>query len=251
MRRKKKEGIQWLEFELLADVPGLTHAVFLRHGGFSRGPYDSLNAGSPDDEPENIKRNLEKIREVMGIPLISRLQCHTKNVEFIPMKSSKENGDCDGLITKEKHLGLMIKHADCQAAIFYDPRQRAIANVHCGWRGNVQNIYAETIAKMREQAGSRPEDILVCVSPSLGPDASEFINYKQELPEEFLPFQFKPLYFNLWEISRYQLLNAGIQPEHIEIAGICTYSNSDDFFSFRRDKRITGHHATVVGLKCD
>lgn len=251
MIRKKKDKIEWLEFELLADIPGLVHAVFLRHGGTSQGPYASLNVhGAPvDDDPENVKRNMEKIREVIGLPLLYKTQTHTKNVEYVPSQRFQEVDDCDGLITKEKNLGLLVKHADCQAAIFYDPMQRAIANVHCGWRGNVQNIYAETVAKMQAYAGSRPEDILVCISPSLGPDASEFINHEHELPKEFLKFQFKPLHFDLWEISRQQLIDAGIVQEHIEIARMCTYSNPDDFFSYRRDKRVTGHHATVVGLR--
>ena len=143
----------------------------------------------------------------------------------------------------------MIKHADCQAAIFYDPEHRAIANVHCGWRGNVQNIYRETVREMRRHFASRPENILVAISPSLGPEKAEFINFKKELPEAFLPYQVKPTYFDLWAISRMQLESEGILSHHIQIASICTYSHPEDYFSFRRDNRVTGNHGTVAVLR--
>lgn len=86
------------------------------------------------------------------------------------------------------------------------------------------------------------------IGPSLGPNRAEFINHKVELPSTFLPFQFKENYFDFWEISKMQLSDAGICKEHIEIAGICTYSEEDDFFSHRRDKK-RGRNGTVVALK--
>ncbi len=116
----------------------------------------------------------------------------------------------------------MIRHADCQATIFYDPEHNAIANVHCGWRGNVQNIYRATAFEMRKTFSSKPENILVGISPSLGPEKSEFINYRKEFPESFLPYEIKPTYFDLWAISRMQLEASGILPHHIEVASICT-----------------------------
>lgn len=150
-------------------------------------------------------------------------------------------------MTDEKNVGLMIKHADCQAAIFYDPLHHAVANVHCGWRGNVKNIYREIVEAMGQRYGSRPQDLLVGISPSLGPQASEFRNYIKELPKSFWEFQIKPLYFDLWEISKQQLMGCGILSHHIEIAKICTFSTPEDCFSYRREKR-SGRHATIVAL---
>ena len=128
-----------------------------------------------------------------------------------------------------------------------DPVCRAIANVHAGWKGNAQNIYREVIERMHALFRSRPENLLVGISPSLGPDASEFVNWQSELPEFFWEFQFKPNYFNLWELSRKQLLSCGVLAHHIEIASICTYANPQDFFSYRRCKK-SGRHGTVAGF---
>ena len=113
----------------------------------------------------------------------------------------------------------------------------------------MQNIYHAAVLKMCERFASKPENILVGISPSLGPDKSEFIHYRQELPETFLHYQIKSAYFDLWAIARMQLEEAGILPHHIQIASMCTYTQPADFFSYRRDNRITGNHATVASLR--
>jgi YfiH family protein len=142
----------------------------------------------------------------------------------------------------------MISHADCQAAIFYDPIQKAIANVHSGWRGNIQNIYASTILKMQQMYGSKPQNLLVCISPSLGPQSAEFTNFQNELPEAFWKFRTPPHHFDFWQISQYQLEESGVLPSHIQIAEIDTLSNPQDYFSYRHSK-ICGRNATVCALK--
>jgi len=248
MIRKHKDGIDYLEFHLLQNIPNLTHGVLLRNGGVSPPPYDSLNfVISNGDRVENVRANYQKVQNTFSLPKIVRgHQVHSANVQWADETSPTELLDTDGLITKSRNVALFIKHADCQAALFVDPVTKIIANAHSGWRGSVQNIYAKVIEKFIE-SGSNPKDILVCISPSLGPDRSEFVNYKTELPEEFYPFQFKPNYFNFWEISRYQLENLGIKPEHIEIASICTYENPQEFFSYRREK-VSGRNGSFISF---
>jgi YfiH family protein len=248
MIRKKRGKLEWLEFDLLADIPGLAHGVFLRHGGVSEGPYHSLNiGGGTGDEPDKIAENRRRLFEALQIQRwVGGKQVHGNAVALIE-DPSQEVGECDALITDRKEIGLMIKHADCQAAIIYDPVHRAIANVHSGWRGNVKNIYGVTVLKMMNTFGSKPQDLLVGISPSLGPDCAEFINYKVELPEEFWKFQVRPHYFDLWAIARFQFEESGVSSHHIQIAEICTHTQEEDYFSYRRD-RVSGRNATLVML---
>jgi YfiH family protein len=250
MLRKKKNALEWLEFELLADIPGLVHGIFLRHGGISEGPYCSLNMGrETGDDPKNVEENSRRVFEALSIKQwVAGKQVHKDEVVYI--KDSRQNiGECDALVTDRKEIGLIIKHADCQVAIFYDPMCRAVANVHSGWRGSVKNIYAAAVQKMMETFDSKPENLLVGISPSLGPNHAEFVNYKVEFPEEFWKFQVRPDYFDLWAIARYQLQASGILPHHIQIAQICTHTEAKDYFSYRRDK-VSGRNATVVMLSC-
>lgn len=245
MERKEIEGLHWLEFEIFADFPQLKAAVLLRHGGFSTGPYATLNLNEHvGDEAKHVAANLKKVSAILDLPtLIWGKQVHGAHIEEVPPTQP-----CDGLVCSKPNVGLLIHHADCQAAIFYDPVQQALAAVHCGWRGNVQNIYAATVRKMGQRYGSKPENLFVAISPSLGPDHGEFIHYRQEFPEPFWQFQVKPSYFDLWAISEWQLKQCGLLPHHIQIARICTYTHSEDYFSYRRAK-IRGGNATVAMLK--
>ena len=248
MLRKERNGIHWLEFELLADLPYVRHGVFLRHGGHSQGVYSSLNLSySVGDNPQHVTANLDAITHIMNLPKLAWAdQHHGKTITHVtPHWSVKTR--CDGLTTHAPHQGLLIHHADCQAAIFVDPINRAIANVHCGWRGSVQNIYAETVAWMKQHFHTKPEDLLVAISPSLGPQNAEFIHYRQELPEAFCEFQIKPNYFDFWGISTMQLTQCGVLPQHIQIAGISTYAHPEDYYSYRYSK-IRGGHGTLVTL---
>lgn len=227
MLRKKIERVEWLEFELLAGIPELKHAVFLKSG-------------------ENISNEKELLSQILGCPtLVAGNQKHGINTVEVPCVSEALLQDCDGLMTSTQGVGLMIRHADCQAAIIYDPIRKVVANVHVGWRGNVQNMYKEAILQMQKRYRSSPQDLLVCISPSLGPCCAEFKNYRLEFPSSFVTFQEKENHFNLWHLAQAQLQECGILSHHIEIAEVCTKCSSD-CYSYRRKE--VGRHATVVLL---
>jgi len=250
MIRKEHEGMVWLEFELLSQFPKLKHGVFLRHGGYSHGDFDSLNLSfNVGDLAISVKSNENKVAQSLRLSSIVRGHVvHGKTIVAVNKNSPGTiETSSDGIATHETNVGLLMTHADCQAAIFYDPIKHVLANVHAGWRGSVQDIYGETIAFMQKTYQSDPKDIHVAISPSLGPYNSEFVNYKEELPEHFWEFQIKPDYFDFWSISRMQLIGKGIHSDHIQIAEISTYSNPQDYFSYRRDKKA-GRHGTVAAL---
>ncbi len=244
--------LEWLEYDLLGSYPHIQHGTFLRSGGTSEGPFQSLNLGEgTSDHPDRIKMNREQVRKALGLEkLIFPHQMHGMNVQRITAKNIDKMPHVDALFTTEKNVGLAVTHADCQAAIFYDPVHEAVGIAHAGWRGMAQNLYARVVEAMQRDLGTQPQNLIACISPSLGPDHAEFKNYRQELPQDFWPYQVvgKPLYFDLWAIGQKQLLAAGLLERNIELSGICTYCNEKEYFSHRRDKE-TGRHATVVALK--
>jgi YfiH family protein len=249
MLRKEREGIHWLEFELLSEFPRLKHAVLLRHGGHSEGPFGSLNfSESVGDSSHAVNANKKKVKETFHLSaLFQPRQVHGHEVTQIDLTNIDLAIMCDGAITSCPSLSLMVTHADCQAAIFYDPINHAAAAIHAGWRGQVQNIYQNAVAKLKQCFGSKPADLHVCISPSLGPRSAEFINYQTEFPKIFWPFHIGSNHFDLWEISKWQLEKEGVLKHHIQIAEIDTLSNPDDYFSYRR-KKISGRHGTFIEL---
>jgi polyphenol oxidase len=246
---KEKKSIRWLEFSIFQNIPKLVHGVFLRQGGHSHGLFSSLNVSlSVGDDQELVNKNRKLIADVLHLKnLFTLSQVHSDQLHVI--HSSNLTCDTlvgDGLLTKEVGIGLMTQHADCQVTFFVDPHQKVLANVHAGWRGNVLNIYAATVHLLQKEFGSRPQDLLVGISPSLGPSAAEFKNYEKEFPPSFASYQVRPYYFDLWQLARQQLLEAGILDSHIEIAKLCTFSNPELFFSYRREK-IGGRNGSVLG----
>jgi len=191
MQRNEKDGIQWLEFEQLKECSRIKQGIFLRQGGKSPQPFNSFNLGTRvGDAPENVAYHLEKVSTLLRIPQLRWVeQVHGKNCMLLSdPKMASHAIAADALITTLSDVGLMIHHADCQAAIIYDPVRQVIANVHSGWRGSVHNIYGEVIRLMQTAYQCHPSNLLVCISPSLGPQDAEFVNYREEglLPPTFV-----------------------------------------------------------------
>lgn len=233
-----------------------SYALFDRHGGVSRSPYASLNVGEHvGDQHQAVLENRRRVKEILAIPaVLSARQVHDTSIYCLtePLTEDREVDGFDALITDRPGVGLMIQQADCQAVLLFDPVHQVIAAVHCGWRGSVQNILPQVIEVMAEKYATAPADVQAVISPSLGPCCAEFINYRRELPAEFAQFMVRKNYFDFWQISRYQLLSAGMSDEHIETANTCTCC-SDDYFSYRRASRLqnglTGRNCSVIALQ--
>lgn len=244
-----KAKLEWLEFDLLKDLPGVAHAVFQRHGGTSAGPFATLNVSdSVGDEPNSVKVNRDLIRRTLNADhIIFPHQQHGTNVVRITQANLHKTHQADVLFTTEKKIALAVAHADCQGVLFFDPVHHAVAVAHVGWRGNVQNLLSSVVEALKTTLHTNPKDLLVCVSPSLGPDHAEFKNYKTEFPKDFWSFQKDPHFFDLWAITASQLSACGIPEKNIEFARVCTACASEDYFSYRNEKK-TGRNATVIAL---
>jgi len=244
-----------LQFPRLVSHDRLVHAVFTRKGGVSEAPYDTLNVSyDTDDRPECVSKNMQIIRDAIGAKDLAFMnQVHGKEILVLrqhDFDGLREPVNADAMITDIPQLALMVKQADCQGVLLFDPTKGVVANVHCGWRGNVINILRSVVERMTSDFGCLATDLAAAIGPSLGPCCSEFIDYERVFPPDFRHFMVREAYFNLWEISHHQLLEAGLRKEHIEVAGICTRCQTDLFYSYRGEGE-TGRFATVVMLKGD
>jgi polyphenol oxidase len=238
---------------MLAALPGVTHGYFTRQGGVSTGPYANLNVSpAVGDQPELVTANQRLIQQALGLEVLAgAAQVHGGQAAVITHAAQAQLAEIpavDILVTTVVGLGLLIKQADCQAIMLYDPVKRVVANIHCGWRGQVHNILDEAVALLGNRFGSRPLDLYAAIGPSLGPCCAEFRNYRQEFPEVMWDYQVQPNYFDLWRLSRDQLVAAGLRPERLDLAGLCTRCGAGEFFSYRRD-HVTGRQGAVIALQ--
>ena len=249
MKKVSRDSLNWLEFEQFNDDPHITHGVFMRHGGVSPPPFDSLNVGcSTGDSREHLVRNQELIQEALGLPVIARVtQVHGDEVIVVDDNVPGMTAQADALLTNRPGMTLMVQIADCQSVLLYEPQSRVIANIHCGWRGSLLNLIGRTM----EQAavlGAEPSRMIAAVGPSLGPCCAEYRDHEKMFPREWQKYHVGRNYFDFWAITRDQLTAAGVNPGSIEVAGICTKCSTKDFFSYR-SQAVTGRFASVIGLR--
>ena len=245
--------LKYMHFLILSRQPKLIHGIFTRLGGASKPPFESLNVSySVGDQRENVTRNLKKITETLEADrLIFMNQAHGTDILILHQSESLDFHDtprADAMITNRPDVALMVKQADCQAVILYDPQKHVLSNIHCGWRGNVKHILGRVVHKMHMEFGCAAGEILAAIGPSLGPCCAEFISHKQIFPKEFRQFMVRENHFDLWAISKWQLIEAGLQEKNIQIAEICTRCRTDLFYSYRGEGK-TGRFGTVAMLK--
>lgn len=252
-----QNGVSSYQFKKLAACSGIDHRIFTRNCGHSPPPFASLNVGlGIGDSHKNVSQNRGIISRFMGAGrLVFARQVHGCNIAVLSRDSEKRGiasagraVTADAMVTDIFGRNLVIQVADCQAVLLYEPTRRVIANVHCGWRGSVQNIIGRTVEVMEQHFGCRPGRIRAGIGPSLGPCCAEFINYRKEIPMEFWRYKDLNAHFDFWSLSGDQLKRAGVDESHIEFSGICTRCHPDDFFSYR-GQRTTGRFAAVIGLR--
>ncbi|MDR1611180.1 MAG: polyphenol oxidase family protein [Planctomycetota bacterium] len=155
--------------------------------------------------------------------------------------------EADGHYTAEPGLGLIIKTADCQPILFARVGGGAVAALHVGWRGNAANFPGVAVERLCGHFSCPPEDLCAVRGPSLGPAASEFVNFHREWPKEFLPwFETATKTVNLWELTKRQLECAGLRGDRIFGLDLCTRSLPGKFFSYRR--KDAGRQVAVVWI---
>lgn len=140
----------------------------------------------------------------------------------------------DGMATSRPNMALMIKTADCQPILIAHESGRYVMAVHSGWRGNRQEYPRVAVEEFCEHYGLEPRELWAVRGPSLGPAASEFVNFVSEWGPDFLPwYDRERRTMDLWMLARHQLETAGLAPGRILGIDLCTFDNAHLFFSYR------------------
>jgi YfiH family protein len=147
-------------------------------------------------------------------------------------------------VTTEPEVPLAISTADCLAITAYDPRARALAVAHVGWRGTASGGAQATVRAL-SAAGARPERMRVAIGPSIGPccyevDEPVATRFREAYPRQWerwmRPGRPEHWMLDLW-LANEDLLAAAACPEAIENARLCTACHPDLFYSYRRGDR--------------
>lgn len=237
-------------------LPKIRAFFTTRIGGSSAEPYAGANMSwDVGDAKGHVLANRQAVQAEQGFASWAEArQVHGVDmvIEPEPMAASQRPvAQADGLATARPGLALAIKTADCQPILLAHAGGRHVAALHCGWRGNRQAFPQKGVAAFCAAFGLQPADVSAVRGPSLGPGASEFVNFDQEWDASFQDY-FDPATRNmdLWRLTRDQLRQAGLRGERIFSIDLCTFGLPDTFFSYRRDK-ITGRQLGLIWIAPD
>ncbi len=269
MYLKEAQGVPYFVFRNLEDTKLVRHGFSTRMGGVSKGHLAELNLSfTRGDDPERVRENFTRIGNAMGFDtgsLVFSQQTHTTNVR-VATEEDRGSGftkplrytDVDGLITNVPGLMLATFYADCVPLFFVDPVHRAVGLSHSGWKGTVGRMGKATVERMTEIFGTRPEEVLAAVGPSICQDcyevsedvASAFRKEFRDQADERLLYQKENgrYQLNLWRANEIVLLEAGVRPEHLAITNVCTCCNPELMFSHRASQGRRGNLGAFLGL---
>ncbi|HET6370815.1 MAG TPA: peptidoglycan editing factor PgeF [Nitrospiria bacterium] len=161
----------------------------------------------------------------------------------------------DALVTDHPGVVLAVSTADCVPLLFFESRARVIGAAHAGWRGTMKGIASRVVASLAEMYGTSPEAIRVAIGPRIGPCCFEVGEevLSQISADHYDEVVSRPTreraFLDLAELNRLQLTEAGVPPEAIHIAALCTACHPDRFFSYRRDRGRSGNMISGIMLE--
>jgi YfiH family protein len=275
-------GVRVLQVSAFAKIPWLVHGFSTAVGGLSplRGKK-VLNLGfTPWDGHANVNENRSMFQSAIqadALELIALKQIHSDVICELS-SASKEICTGDASITNSPNLLLGIQTADCVPILLVDPKKRAVAAIHAGWRGTLQRILEKTVGRMKMQFGTKPADLLVAIGPAIGgccyevgtevaaafhaqfPAAAEWFD-ELRTGDEPNPLQWlnqfppghqpppKNVRLDLRKANRAQAISAGIRAENIYVSDLCTACRPDLFFSYRKQGSETGRMMSAIGMR--
>ncbi len=203
---------------------------------FSMRGFGSVSL-SGDEKAASAERR-SSLPSLLGVQAFAEVhQVHGVRTVFEPEAqdpASTPSEQADGMATSRPGLALMIKTADCQPILVAHESGRFVMAVHSGWRGNRQDYPRIAVEQFCEHYHLEPRELWAVRGPSLGPAASEFVNFDSEWGPDFLPwYDGARRTMDLWMLARHQLESAGIMPGRLLSVDLCTFDNADLFFSYR------------------
>jgi YfiH family protein len=255
-----------------------------RHG---RKSEKVLNLGFTDwDSQGHVSENRKRFFDALGageMQVMTLRQIHTDIVHRVDAAalSGKEAPQADALVTRERGVLLAVQTADCVPILLADPKNRAVAAIHSGWRGTLRRIAEKTVGRMQMEFGTRPADLIAAIGPGIGgccyevgsevarefdsqfPEARDWFDgpfdalAAGENDPNWLPWlTMRPpghppppprVNLDLMAANRAILTNAGVPAGQIVSSGFCTACRTDLFFSYRREK-TTGRLMAAIGI---
>jgi len=250
-----------LQIESWCDLVDLQHGFCGREGGISTGAYARLNLSyRVGDDAAVVGENWRRVQAGCGpdLDFVQLRQVHGDAVVVAEEVGAAEP-EADAVVTRARGYGLGILTADCVPLLMVDPRTRAIAAVHAGWRGSAAGIAARTVRHLQDRYGTVPHELRVALGPAVAACCYE-VSHEVAAAIEAGGVQVgdavrryardRPR-VDLRCVNEAQLQAVGVRD--IERIGPCTRCAHERFFSHRQATSqgdgITGRQLSFLGWR--
>ena len=222
-----------------------------RAGGVSLETYASLNLGGHvGDKPADVVENRRRLRSSLGLVQEPVWLKQVHGTHVLRLESGAASETADAALSRESRRVCAVTTADCLPVLFCDQAGTTVAAAHAGWRGLAAGVLEETVSAM----GTAPAEILAWFGPAIGPQRYEVgedvrSNFLEKDPGAAAAFHGThpgKWLCDLYALARRRLTVVGVS--HIYGGGLCTYTDRERFFSFRRDGEC-GRMASLIWLE--
>jgi YfiH family protein len=267
LTRNQLDSLPIWQFDHLSALGGLRHGVTTRRGGVSEAPYAELNLGlHVSDDLGRVVENRRRVCRALGVEFercTFAQQVHGTAIRLVEAsdagagRASFDEGlaGADGLVVRQPGITVAVLVADCLPLVLYDAERHVGAVVHAGWRGTAAGIAACAVKLLVDACESEPSALLAGLGPAIGrccyevgPEVVEGLargfHYQAPVAEE----RGGRWYADMGEANRQQLVAAGVRSANIELSGVCSACDSDEFYSERKLGRPTGRFGVFLSL---
>lgn len=240
-------------------APGHVKALFTtRNGGVSEnthGAYASFNLGMHvRDNLEHVAENRALLRHYLPAEPKWLEQVH--GTQHVWAEQATDRPQADAALTRQPDTVCAVMVADCLPVLLCDDTGAVVGVAHGGWRGLAAGIIEQTVTAMQ----ARPDKLMAWLGPAIGPayfevgdDVREvFVAEDAQAGQAFKPATRKNTstgrkwFADIFQLARFRLRTAGVRK--IYGGGMCTYSDSSRFYSYRRDG-ATGRMAALIWME--
>ena len=230
----------------------VTACVTTRRGGYSSDPYASLNLGNHvGDDPECVQRNREHLVKVLELPSAPKWLNQVHGTTVLDAAQIEPGADADASFSREPGVVCAIMTADCLPVFFSDNQGREVAVAHAGWRGLAAGVLEATVDAM----STSPTQIMAWLGPAIGPEQFEVGDevravFSKENPAATQAFKSSPngrWLADIYTLARLRLEQAGVKS--ISGGGLCTFSDTRNFYSYRRGGHQSGRMVSLIWVR--
>ena len=235
-----------------------------RKGGFSEGDFAGLNFGlSTLDNKEHVQKNRELLYETFHVPKNDFFLTQIHSNLCVPIETEWNHAGADASFTDKPNTPSVILTADCLPVLITNRQETIVTGIHAGWRSLLMDIIENSVAALEQN----PEDLFVWLGPAISQQAFEigeevksafaFRNtLLRNIPEQdrnppslFLPSSNAGKYYaDIYALAKLRLQNLGIPLTQVYGGDLCTYSDPDHFYSYRRDGNRSGRLASFIWI---